>query len=198
MVVKMYKCCLRDQIFSSLITNKEHCMCINLLRNSVTTWLFEMNSKQPVLIIEESSGASIFVFVTWATTEQFINWLLVLVRITPWVADALKGKNKNLLGTWADGWMLLKRLQSPHIEPPDWGWTNKCLKVNPSPALLHVPYTTSCIASEIISHNTGIRDRLKVNNTLKSSGRTTVFTVVNHTRVIMLCWKIHNTEKPQS
>lgn len=39
-------------------------LCINLLHNTVTTWLFEMNSKQPVLIIGESSGASIFVFVT--------------------------------------------------------------------------------------------------------------------------------------
>ncbi len=39
-------------------------LCINLLCNTVTTWLFEMKSKQPVLIIEESSGASIFVFVT--------------------------------------------------------------------------------------------------------------------------------------
>lgn len=39
-------------------------LCINLPCNTVTTWLFEMKSKQPGLIIEGSSGASIFVFVT--------------------------------------------------------------------------------------------------------------------------------------
>lgn len=48
-------------------------LCINLPCNTVTTWLFEMNSKQPVLIIVKSSGAGILVFVTPAPTEQLIN-----------------------------------------------------------------------------------------------------------------------------
>lgn len=142
----MYDCSLRNLIFSSLITNKEHCCAwipsATLSQCSCLTW--KVNSL--VLIMEESSGASIFVFVTRATTEQFINWLLVLVRITPRVADASKGKNnqkkKNILGTWADGWMLLKRPQSPHREAPDWAWTYRCLKVDSSPALVHVTHAT--------------------------------------------------------
>lgn len=39
-------------------------LCMNLLCDTVTTWLFETKSKQLVLIIVESSGASIFYFVT--------------------------------------------------------------------------------------------------------------------------------------
>lgn len=39
-------------------------LCMNLLCDTVTTWLFEMKSKQLVLIIVESGGASMVVFVT--------------------------------------------------------------------------------------------------------------------------------------
>lgn len=146
------------------------------------------NSKHPVFI--RKAGASIVVFVTRATSEQFINWLLVLVRITPRAADAPKGNNRHVLDTWADGWILLKRPQSPHGEAPDWDWTNKCLKVNSSPALLHVPYTTSCIASEIISLVSGIGDKLKAPSLL--------ITIMNPKIINVLCREIYNTETPQS
>lgn len=69
----MYKCRLRLLIFFISNYQQRAWLCINLLCNTVTTWLFEMKSKQPAVIIEESNGASIFVFVTGATTEQFIN-----------------------------------------------------------------------------------------------------------------------------
>lgn len=85
-----------------------------------------------------------FAFATWVSIEQFIIRLLVLVHITPRVANTSLGgerkpqkKNSNRLGTWADGWLLLERPQSACVEPPDWNRTNKCLKVIFTPGPLN-------------------------------------------------------------
>lgn len=76
-------------------------LCINLLSHIVIKWLLKWILNSLFLIFEESSGAGIFVFVTWATVEQFIKWLLVLVCITSRVADASMGKTKEKLWVFA-------------------------------------------------------------------------------------------------